>query len=97
MELIFGGRGSGRTLKCFECARANNAIIVSDYARQLKVKAKSLGFDDLEIVAPYEVYDARNRNVLLHKWDEKLEEQFRFEEGAKVIGISFNDPETKIV
>lgn len=97
MDLIYGPRGSGRTLKCFEYARKNNAIIISDYARRLRVKAKSLGFDDLEIVSPHEVFDARNRNALLHKWDEKLEEQFKFEEGCKVIAISFASEETKSV
>lgn len=94
MDLIFGTRGSGRTLRCFNYARENNAIIVSDNARALRVKAKALGFDDLEIVLPRELngdYDYNGRNVLLYKWDRMIKEYLKSTEGVNVVAMSFDE------
>lgn len=94
MYLITGARGSGRTLRCFNYARENNVIIVSDNARALRVKAKALGFDDLEIVLPRELngdYDDRGRKVLLYKWDRTLKEQWMHTDGVDVVAMSFDE------
>ena len=92
MDLIFGTRGSGRTLRSFNYARENNVIIISDNARALRVKAKSLGYDDIEILAPNELNgDYNGRNALLHKWDNVLEEYWKFEEGIHIEAISFDE------
>ena len=90
MDLIIGTRGSGRTLRCFNYARENNVIIISDNARALRVKAKSLGYDDIEILAPNELNgDYNGHKALLYKWDRVLEEDWKFEEGIHIEAISF--------
>ena len=46
---IVGPRGSGKTAKLFEEARKNNAMILTINSRALRLKAKELGYNDLEI------------------------------------------------
>ena len=97
MELILGARGSGRTLRCFNYARENNVIIISNNARALRVKAKALGFDDIEIIAPNELNgDHTNCKVLLYKWDKDIKSQWKYEEGLDIVAISF-DEECEVV
>lgn len=94
MDLIIGAHGSGRTLRCFNYARENNAIIVSDNARALRVKAKALGFNDIEIVLPRELngdYDDHDRKVLLYKWDNVIKEQWKHTDGVNVVAMSFDE------
>lgn len=92
MDLIFGERGSGRTLRCFNYARKNNAIIISNNARALRVKAKALGFDDVKILAPEELNgNYANHNALLHKWDKDIKEQWQYNEGVNITAISFDE------
>lgn len=90
MDLILGERGSGRTLRCFHYARKNNAIIISNNARALRVKAKALGFNDIEILTLEELDDNYiNRNALLHKWDENIKNQLKHHTGVNITAISF--------
>lgn len=92
MDLIFGKRGSGRTVRCFEYARANNVIIISNNARALRVKAKSLGYDDIEILAPNELNgNYSNNKALLYKWDNVMKDEWKCEEGLEVTAISFGE------
>ena len=90
MDLIFGTRGSGRTLRCFNYARDNNVIIISNNARALRVKAKSLGFDDIEILAPNELNgNHANSKALWYKLDNDIKTQWKYEEGLDVVAVSF--------
>ena len=49
MISIIGKRGSGKTVKLFELARKNNAMILTTNSRALRLKAKDLGYGDIEI------------------------------------------------
>lgn len=49
MISIIGPRGSGKTIKLFEEARKNKGMILTTNSRALRIKAKELGYDDLEI------------------------------------------------
>lgn len=49
MISIVGKRGSGKTVKLFEQARKNNAMILTLNSHALREKAKALGYDDIEI------------------------------------------------
>lgn len=49
MISIIGPRGSGKTVKLFEEAHKNNAMILTINSRALRAKAKDLGYNDLEI------------------------------------------------
>lgn len=57
MYQIAGKRGSGKTTKCFERARKQNAIVLCENKRALRAKADSLGYQDIEIV---ELSDMKN-------------------------------------
>ena len=64
MISIIGPRGSGKTVKLFEEARKNNAIILTANSRALREKAKSLGYRNLEIIG---FGDLDNDNFSLNK------------------------------
>jgi len=49
MISIVGKRGSGKTVKLFEQARKNNAMILTLNSHALREKAKALGYEDIEI------------------------------------------------
>lgn len=49
MISIVGKRGSGKTVKLFEQARKNNAMILTLNSHALREKARALGYDDIEI------------------------------------------------
>lgn len=49
MISIVGKRGSGKTVKLFEQARKNNAMILTLTSHALREKARALGYDDIEI------------------------------------------------
>ena len=49
MISIIGPRGSGKTVKLFEEARKNNAMILTTNSHALREKARALGYNDIEI------------------------------------------------
>ena len=64
MISIVGERGSGKTTKLFHIAQEKNAIILTTNSRALRAKAKSLGYDDLEIIG---FGDLNNDNFSFNK------------------------------
>ena len=64
MLTIVGPRGSGKTQKLFKVAEKNNAMILTPNSRALRVKAKDLGYNNLEIIG---FGDLDNDNFSLNK------------------------------
>ena len=64
MISIIDKRGTGKTSKLFQLAQENNATILTINPHALQVKAKSLGFDNLDIIG---LYDLDNDNFDLLK------------------------------
>ena len=66
MYQIVGKRGSGKTTKCFERARKQNAIVLCTNKRAMRVKADELGYQDVEIVELADMKDtARDQKVVV--------------------------------
>lgn len=66
MNQIVGKRGSGKTTKCLERARNQNAVVLCENKRALRAKADSLGFQDVEIVEFSDMkYTQRNQKVVI--------------------------------
>ena len=64
MIKIIGPRGTGKTTKLFELARENNAMILTSNSRAMKEKARSRGYNDIEIIG---YGDLDNDNYSLNK------------------------------
>lgn len=64
MISIIGERGSGKTTKLFRIAQEKNAMILTANSRALRTKAKSLGYNDLEIIG---FGDLNNDNFSFNK------------------------------
>ena len=66
MYQIVGKRGSGKTTKCLERARKQDAVVLCENKRALRAKADSLGFQDVEIVEFSDMkYTQRNQKVVI--------------------------------
>ena len=50
MDIIIGGRGTGKTKQLFETARRNGGVILAWNKRATQIKAHEYGYDNLEIV-----------------------------------------------
>lgn len=64
MIKVIGPRGTGKTTKLFELARKNNAMILTSNSRAMREKARSRGYNDLEIIG---FGDLDNDNFSLNK------------------------------
>lgn len=94
MYQIVGKRGSGKTTKCFERARKQNAIVLCTNKRAMRVKADELGYQDVEIVEIADMKDtARDQKVVvdeaIYVFKDWLEKAF----SVKVDAISFTENE----
>lgn len=56
MNKIFGGRGTGKTIKMLEMADNADCIIVAKDPQSLREKAFALGFKNVEIVSYDDYY-----------------------------------------
>lgn len=66
MNQIVGKQGSGKTTKCFERARKQNAVVLCENRRALRAKADALGYQDIEIVELSDMKDTqRNQKVVV--------------------------------
>ena len=91
MFILIDVRGSGKTKKLLELAREKNAIILTQDKRALKVKAKSYGYDDINVLDYEDLendeYDLM-KPILIHNVDKVLDYLFDRYYGLKPIGFS---------
>ena len=91
MIKIIGPRGTGKTTKLFELARENNAMILTSNSRAMKEKARSRGYNDIEIIG-YGDLDSDNfslnKNVFVDNADDVLNCLINKFYSIKVIGYS---------
>ena len=64
MIKVIGPRGTGKTTKLFELARKNKAMILTSNSRAMREKARSRGYEDVEIIG---LGDLANENFSLGK------------------------------
>ena len=64
MISITGPRGTGKTSKLFKLARENDAMILTSNSRAMREKARSRGYNDIEIIG---YGDLDNDNYSLNK------------------------------
>ena len=91
MLTLIDVRGSGKTKKLLEIAREKNAIILTQDKRAFKVKAKSYGYDDVDVLDYEDLendeYDLM-KPILIHNVDKVLDYLFDRYYGLKPIGFS---------
>lgn len=91
MISIIGPRGSGKTTKLFELARENNAMILTSNSRAMREKARSRGYNDIEIIG-YGDLDNDNysleKDILVDNADDVLNYLINKFYSLKIIGYS---------
>lgn len=66
MNMIRGKRGTGKTKKCFERARKQNAALLCGNPAAMKEKAKALGFNDVEVLGIVDLKNTpRDRKIIV--------------------------------
>lgn len=92
MKLIFRERDSSKARELFEIATAQNATIITTNAPALRVKAKSYGYNNLDIVDVAELFSNAenfvNRPIILHNIDKMVNNYFHFAFNTHVIAMS---------
>ena len=79
MNTIAGERGSGKTVKCFERARQQGAVLLCANKRAMREKADAKGYKDIEIMELSDLKDTvRGQKIvvdeallLLKEWLER--------------------------
>ena len=100
MIKVIGPRGTGKTTKLFELARENNAMILTSNSRAMREKARSRGYEDIEIIG-YGDLDNDNyslgKDVFVDNADDVLNCLINKFYSIKVIGYSAttNENETR--
>ena len=91
MIKIIGPRGTGKTTKLFELARENKAMILTSNSRAMREKARSRGYEDIEIIG-YGDLDSDNyslnKDVLVENGDDVLNCLINKFYSIKVIGYT---------
>lgn len=91
MISIIGPRGSGKTTKLFELARKNNVMILTSNSRAMREKARSRGYNDIEIIG-YGDLDNDNysleKDILVDNADDVLSYLINKFYSLKMIGYS---------
>ena len=91
MLTIINERETGKAQQLLEIAREKHAIILTQDKRAFKVKAKSYGYDDINIL-DYEDLENDDYNldspILIHNADKVLDYLFDRYYGLKPIGFS---------
>lgn len=91
MIKIIGPRGTGKTTKLFELARKNNAMILTSNSRAMREKARSRGYEDVEIIGYGDLDNddySLNKNVLVDNADDVLNYLMNKFYSIKVIGYT---------
>lgn len=98
MITIIDKQETGKTKKLLTAAQKNNGIIVTQNKRAFEVKAKNLGFDDIEII---DYNDLNNMNysflkpILIHNGDKMLHWLMQQNYHLDVIGFTATIPNKK--
>lgn len=91
MITIIGERGSGKAKQLLEQAHINNAIILTKDKRGFEVKAKTYGYEGIQII-DYEDLEKDNfplaRPVLIHNVEYAVEQLLNKYYGIEVLGFS---------
>ena len=91
MIKVIGPRGTGKTTKLFELARKNNAMILTSNSRAMREKARSRGYEDIEIIGYGDLDNddySLNKNVLVDNADDVLNYLMNKFYSIKVIGYT---------
>ena len=92
MISIINGRDTGKTKQLLDLARRKQATILTMNKRAFSVKAKSLGYEDVNIID----YDLNNDSfniidpILIHQVDNALKFLFDYWYNADIMGYSAN-------
>ena len=99
MKLIYDKRDSGKARRIFELAKENDAVILTENARALRVKAKGYGYGDELQIVDLDDYDPQNhfedfntRKIVFHNLDKLLNRYFN-SYSLKVIGATMTEEE----
>ena len=98
MLTIIDKRETGKAKKLLTSARNHNAIVITQNKRAFEVKAKNLGFDDIEII---DYNDLENMNydllkpVLIHNADKMLKWLMQQNYHLDVLGFTATVSENK--
>lgn len=93
MISIINGRDTGKTKQLLDLARRKHATILTMNKRAFIVKAKSLGYEDIDIIDYEDLnQDLFNftRPLVIHQVDNALKYLFDFWYNSEVIGYSAN-------
>ena len=96
MKIIIRNRDSGKAAELLTYAREQGAAVITQNKRAFKVKASSLGYDDVEIL-DYEdlIHDNYNENkpIVIHNGDKCLFYLMDKFFGLSMIGFSATEGE----
>ena len=100
MISIIGPRGTGKTSKLFELARKNNAMILTSNSRAMREKARSRGYNDIEIIGYGDLDNdnfSLNKKVLVDNADDVLNCLINKFYSLEIIGYTatINENETR--
>lgn len=93
MKLIYDKRDSGKARRIFELAKETNAVILTENARALRVKAKGYGYgDELQIVDidTYDPLEYFGKKIIFHNLDKMLNRYF-FSFNTEVVGATMTE------
>ena len=92
MKYIIRGRDTGKAKEMLEYARKHNALVVTENKRAFRVKANSLGYNDVEIIdyedLSNEEYDTMKTQLVIHNLDKWAKEIFMNTYSLNVIGFT---------
>lgn len=96
MKTIIRNRDSGKAQELLQYAREHNAFIVTENKRAFRVKANSLGYDDIEIIDYDDLIEddfSEFKPCLIHNADKWLKDTFWNNYRLSVIGFSATEGE----
>ena len=91
MRVIARPLGTGKTKELMDAAVEADGMILTTNKRALKVKAESYGFDSLEIIDLYDLYENTyddTKPLFIHKIEDVMEEYLKIEFGLTLNGFS---------
>ena len=100
MKLIYDKRDSGKARRLFELAKETDAVILTENARALRVKAQGYGYgiDELKIIDldnydPYDQFETfSTRKIIFHNLDNLLNRYFN-SFSLRVVGATMTEEE----
>ena len=100
MKLIYDKRDSGKARRIFELAKETGAVILTENARALRVKAKGYGYGDelqiMDIMGEYNLEEnnaiCSSRKIIFHNLDKILNNYFN-NYAIEVIGATMTEEE----